>query len=359
MFARVEISPEFDRFFRQTAPAVLRENQLAPLAEEVLREVDPRAAARFEDDAAAATARRLAMGRHLQRIEGAFAERRIPLVLLKGAALAETVYPEPSLRPMGDIDIWVRSEEMSRASEAMHALGYTELTAKAARPAELQAQVQGEMRFLQADGAHGLIELHWGPFPGWWVRRTARVETEAMWRRARPMGPGRHARRLDPEDMVIQVAAHQAINAQFSSCPLRSLVDLACVARAWDVDWRVVAERARRWRLRTVVWIMCDLADRTLGLPGALPLLLDLQPAALRRVALAARINPAVMLAGKDLRRPWTRHLLLLMLVDRMRDGLRLVCRTLWPERGWLSVRYEKDVGHLQHLWLVMRRGDV
>jgi len=353
MFARVR------SFFQRASPEVLRENQLGPLAGELLREVDPQAASQFESDAFAAAARRLAMGRHLERIEKAFAEQRIPLVLLKGAALAETVYPEPSLRPMGDIDIWVRSEDMPRATEAMRELGYAELTAKEAQPTELQEQVQGEIRFLQVGGAHGLIELHWGPFPGWWVRRTARVETDAMWSRAVPMGAGRHARRLDAEDTVIQVAAHQAINAQFSSCPLRSLTDLACIARTWEVDWPVVAERARRWRLGTVVWTMCDLADRTLGLPGALPVLLGLQPPGVRRAALATRIDPDVMLDGKDLRRPWTRHLLLLILVDRARDALRLVARALWPEKAWLSARYGREVGHLRHLWLVMRRGDV
>jgi hypothetical protein len=45
--------------------------------------------------------------------------------VLKGAALAHLVYPEPLLRPMRDIDILVRAEEVYRGYALLPQIGFT------------------------------------------------------------------------------------------------------------------------------------------------------------------------------------------------------------------------------------------
>ncbi len=48
--------------------------------------------------------------RELERILAALAAgAEIPVIVLKGAALAQTVYPDPALRPMGDLDLLVHA----------------------------------------------------------------------------------------------------------------------------------------------------------------------------------------------------------------------------------------------------------
>ncbi len=51
--------------------------------------------------------------KELDRILAAFAEAEIPVIVLKGAALAQTLYPDPGLRPMGDLDLFVRPEDFN------------------------------------------------------------------------------------------------------------------------------------------------------------------------------------------------------------------------------------------------------
>jgi hypothetical protein len=46
------------------------------------------------------------------------------VIVLKGAALAETVYPDRVLRPMSDIDLLVRPEEIARIEDTLIDLGY-------------------------------------------------------------------------------------------------------------------------------------------------------------------------------------------------------------------------------------------
>ncbi len=48
----------------------------------------------------------------------------IPAVLLKGAALAETVYAEPDLRPMRDVDILVRPDQAEQAARCLEQIGF-------------------------------------------------------------------------------------------------------------------------------------------------------------------------------------------------------------------------------------------
>ena len=46
----------------------------------------------------------------LSNVLNAFREKQIEVIVLKGAALAETVYPNRALRPMSDIDLLVKRE---------------------------------------------------------------------------------------------------------------------------------------------------------------------------------------------------------------------------------------------------------
>jgi hypothetical protein len=53
----------------------------------------------------------------------------IETLLLKGSALAYTLYPEPGLRPMRDIDLLFRLEDAQRAHDLMKACGFAQADA--------------------------------------------------------------------------------------------------------------------------------------------------------------------------------------------------------------------------------------
>ena len=49
-----------------------------------------------------------------------------PVILLKGAALALTLYEDPALRPMNDIDLLLRPENLAAAVQRLRSAGYEE-----------------------------------------------------------------------------------------------------------------------------------------------------------------------------------------------------------------------------------------
>ena len=51
-----------------------------------------------------------------------FAEASVPVIVLKGAALATLVYPSPALRPMRDIDLLVHRRDLDRVEAVLHSL---------------------------------------------------------------------------------------------------------------------------------------------------------------------------------------------------------------------------------------------
>ena len=279
-------------------------------------------------------------GRALAAVLDALAAAGIIPILFKGAALAHLVYPDPACRPMGDLDLWLAAAEMPAAVAALQTAGYRRHV-KDTRPVELQADREGEIQLAGAQPGQGLVELHYGVFAGEWLHRTAAVDSAGVAGRAEPVTvAGRRAATLAPEDAVIQLAVHLAVNHQMAYPGVRGLLAVCLVARSRPLDWAAVSRRARAWRVRTAVWQVLSLADALLGLPGAAPALTALQPSGLRRRLLARFATPASVLAGRDITGGPARFIYQLLLADRPRDAARLLARALWPEDAWLAARY-------------------
>lgn len=99
----------------------------------------------------------LLRGRELRRVLLALREAAVPTVLVKGSALALTLYPDPALRPRFDTDVFIRREDADTAAEVMASLGYR-------RP----PQVTGELVMHQVDyvrtdasGVGHVFDFHW------------------------------------------------------------------------------------------------------------------------------------------------------------------------------------------------------
>ena len=58
------------------------------------------------------------------QVQTALAEANIPAMWIKGSALAHTIYPKPSLRPMCDLDVLVPYDRREAAFEEVTQLGY-------------------------------------------------------------------------------------------------------------------------------------------------------------------------------------------------------------------------------------------
>jgi len=284
--------------------------------------------------------RALAREQELRRVLVALAAAKITPVLFKGAVLAYTAYPGPACRHMTDLDLWLTAEEMPRGQAALEALGYRQHIKETRRPA-FQERHLGEIQMIGTHPGSILVELHWSAFAGVWSDRVAAVDHAAIRARAVPVTvAGQPALAPASEDAVIQLAVHLAVNHQMAAAGVRGLLDVALLARTQPVDWAVVADRARAWRVGTAVWLMLQLTAELIGLTEAAPAVARLTPDPVRRHLLARLVNAGSMLAMRDVSRGPLRFALLLLLVDRYRDAAAIVARAVWPEYDWLIARY-------------------
>jgi hypothetical protein len=264
-------------------------------------------------------------------------------VVFKGAALAHTVYPDPACRPMGDLDLWVEPKEILAARDSLEAAGYR-FAARSERPPALMEMYSGEVRLHGPDDATGLVELHFGVFPGEWLRRVAAVDDVAIRVRCQPVEvAGAPAWTLSPEDHLIQIAVHNAINHQLSLSAMRGLVDVVLLARHQPLDWAAVIQRARAWRVATATWLVLALAQDLCGLDEAAVAVMALAPSRLRQKLIGRFANAEALVEMRNLSESRWRYVYLLLMVDRARDAVKLIYRTLWPEADWLQARYGRS----------------
>ena len=104
------------------------------------------------------------MYQELERILEALGAAGIPVIVLKGAALAATVYEDIGLRPMGDLDLLVGREDITSAAETMKAIGFHRVSKD--RIPGLNDLI-GHAFLLMSEAQRNIaVELHWNLIEG-------------------------------------------------------------------------------------------------------------------------------------------------------------------------------------------------
>lgn len=233
--------------------ALRAERSGVPLHPEVRTFVD-----RTRRAAALSFLRRRALAREAV---GACRDAGIPVLVLKGMAVAHLVYPDPAVRLMSDLDLWVEERALHPAARALTARGLTE-------PARLRDPAsRGDMFVFQPVDAPLLLELHTRPRS---LEGVPDRDFAAVCRRSVPFSLGDvEARSLGPADLLLHLALHTARNHGFSS-GLVHLVDVALVIERWrdDWDWDTMVAAWRRDRVLPWVLLVVVLARDLLGAPA-------------------------------------------------------------------------------------------
>lgn len=96
----------------------------------------------------------------LEEIVTLFSEHQLTPMLIKGAALCQSLYPDSALRPMRDIDILVSKGEVDQAQELLRDIGFTQSSS----PIPPDHYHLPSLHKI-VDGVKICIELHRGLYP--------------------------------------------------------------------------------------------------------------------------------------------------------------------------------------------------
>lgn len=285
----------------------------------------------------------------LKRIGQSFSGRDIPILVLKGAALATTIYEDPALRFMGDLDIAVPPHQASEALTLLQQDGY--------QPIE-EASNNQQLAFLHEKGWHvGLrrmvwgkqidLEFHWPLRQSVLINQAITLDVQQLWQTAVPLDQTANLWQPAPPLMLLHLCLHTGLQHRFTDFGLRQYIDLDRLIRQQGEQatfWADFITQAKAIGASHLSYACLSLCQQLLQTPVPAGTLTALRPPSWKQGILARRLPPADVLNRArslyDHRRIWWR----LLTLDRPGDLLLGPWRLLFPGRDYVASYY-----HTQH----------
>ena len=188
-----------------------------------------------------AMANNLYFGHELDKIAEEFSGHGIHCIGLKGMVLSRTIYPSPALRPMFDIDILVKEEDLQTACRILGELGYHPLKKGELGKAQ---RYQYHAHYFKESASPVILEVHWGLGE----KNRYGMNEAGIWARAQksPYGPYLE---MSDDDTLLYLSLHFFKHFLFKR--LSWLCDIHEWVNRREIHWDRVVERARSQSIAT------------------------------------------------------------------------------------------------------------
>ncbi|WP_230280966.1 nucleotidyltransferase family protein [Croceicoccus sp. Ery15] len=202
---------------------------------------------------------RLVLGRVAELLDS----RGIANVALKGAALAFTVYPQPAMRPLRDIDVLVPSDRAAEAHYLLQQNGFS----RAPWAKEYGTEFNHQLPELVSDRHNVTVEIHHRIYSRGWEGDAA-ICAMLMETAQSVTAGGKTCHLSAPLANLMHLTVHATLHNCFDNGPLT----ISDVHRLWhhpDLDRHLAVEMADRLSLGRPLALLLAIA-RTAG-PLSLP----------------------------------------------------------------------------------------
>jgi hypothetical protein len=262
----------------------------------------------------------------------------IKTIVLAGAALAQTVYPDISLRPMSDIDLLVKGSDLALIEESLSALGYK---LEMRRSSEVHYQTNHPDFTIHID-IH--TELPYLDNKG----------NDEVWSRiVKTTLSGVETHVLSPEDALIYAitdafTGHGRINETV-------LNDIAAIINRLNVNWLLAIELIKCYGLQAPMYYCLNLAREKMDVEIPYEVLTKIKPPA--RKSIESKIYQMVLNHPSEDMAPVLRFL-------TCPGKLQLLHVSFFPSTDFMQRRYDVNNGIsllyyplriLTHFWRILK----
>ncbi|OPY59384.1 MAG: hypothetical protein A4E55_00244 [Pelotomaculum sp. PtaU1.Bin035] len=196
------------------------------------------------------TARNLIIFSELKTVLDVLNKAAVPAIILKGLCLAEDYYP-PGVRPLSDLDLLIKREDIEKSVKIINNLGY-KLLGKGL-PFSIHRDFAEKVTYHRTNGVMPVtLDLHTslGPYP-----YLGRVKTAVLWQAARPRKvAGIDVLCLCPEHFLLHLCLHmfqhRYENWLFSAC------DMLLLTRRYhgdEINWSYFLKNVSDYKLHLPV----------------------------------------------------------------------------------------------------------
>jgi len=258
-------------------------------------------------------------------------EKGTDVILLKGVALAETIYPHIGLRAMSDIDLLVRKEDFPEVQEILLSLGY-------------ELKKGSRFFYVKKDKIPLAIDLHYD------IAYMRSDEINRVWKDAlRVKVSGIDALIMSPEDTLIYVIIHFVINHGF---PMHKwMKDIDLLVGHYRLNWKTILQRARAYHLEIpIYYTLYNIKER---FRTAVPqeFLDELKPKNI--YSFQARLFESIFQEEKPI--PYIDYLLPIIIYPGMISKMRFISPIIFPTQDFLKRRYNISHPSLIYLYYFIR----
>lgn len=175
-----------------------------------------------------------------------FSNADLPLIVLKGAALAETVYDNIAVRPMVDVDVLVHRGDVDRSLIILDKLGYQFVDAET-HPGMI-AEYENELLLHKLGDFNIALELHWSLLDS--PHYQVKIDMDWFWQSAETAHfSGTPGHILGVEALLLHLCSH--ITLHHGGEGLLWLHDVAEVLFRYHdkIDWEALLNKAKTYDL--------------------------------------------------------------------------------------------------------------
>jgi hypothetical protein len=255
---------------------------------------------------------------------------KLDLLLLKGAALAQWLYPAPALRPFGDVDVLVHQSDVPRLRALLEARAYraSDELADGFRDA-----YYSEMAFTQTAPPHLALDAHWHLFVPVYFR--TRMDVQWFWAHTQsfPLG-GASVLIFNPTAQLVHLSIHASLNHQ-NAPRLLWLYDLALLLKqhGTEIDWDAALTFARASHVTRSMYEILIQVEQWWDVCAPPSFLASLSAT---RIGVNERIAFALMAANRNEARALSDALATPGAVNK----LRYAARHLFPAPAYMTQHY-------------------
>ncbi len=293
------------------------------------------------------TTRMLLVYRGVVKVLAQLAKFEMDYLVVKGPALAHTVYPDPAWRSFNDLDLIVRERDWATMHRRMLEMGFRPEAGLLPQPPPklVPSAVAYESKYWHRETSF-LVEVHYDDILN---AGLASCDVEGFWERAISINvEGAPAKALSLEDQLIHLCAHAHYHGYTR---LNSLSDIAFIVRdhAARLNWEQLVKTVRTEEVQVAAYYTLHFLDQLLGIQAPADVLSSLQPDPFRRWWHERYMPQKKVLSLQPMWRPdfsfyfqplFKRLLPDLLVMGRRREKIHYLLRLLLPPPAWLRYYY-------------------
>lgn len=193
-------------------------------------------------------------------------KQKIEYILLKGAALALGFYKDIALRPMSDIDILFKKQDLPEIEKFFSFSGYTLYK-------NLDLPLRTEYSDIPVFFKNGItIDIHFDLFN---TPENFKLDMDLIWNRKSSIkfNEEKEVFVLSKEDQLIHLCYHAYKHSNYNEFRFQPFVEIAEYLRFYEniLDWDYILKEPAKWQMDQLILKQLNLISSSFSIPLQIP----------------------------------------------------------------------------------------